>query len=291
MKKMSDYALIACVVFFVIALVWPIVGQYIDCHVEYSWSRYDDYAFLSVSHFDFSGCPYIPYIPAVIFNILLLGLFVGMFVLKEERVIATLGGLLILNNVVNLLFSQLYWVQLYKMYKIYIVGEQIPCAMADELSAYSDVCQITWVISLLLELIVLVLLLRRYRSHKFVGIAVGVVLVINVLQFVFSILWRMFYSELYFLRPYVEFYNEHVSVFITYSAMAILMLSLSFLFREKAYPSLTPPEISILPTPPTSPTPPTEEIQQASHTDDTDNESICQVEEPTWTSSANVKYN
>ena len=285
---MSDYALIACIVFFLIALVWPIVGQYIDAHVEYSWSRCDDDPFLSVSRFDFSGNPYIPYIPAAIFNILFLGLCLGMFVLKEERVIATWGGLFILNNVVNLLFSQLYWIQLYKMYQIYILGERIPCAMADALSTYSDVMQIPHYISILLELIVLVLLLRRYRSHKYVSITVGVALVISVLQYVFSILWTMFSSELYFLRPYVEFYYEHVSVFITYSSLAILMLSLSFLFREKAYPSLTPPEVS---TPPTPPTPPMEEIQQVSHTDDTDNESICQVEVPTWTSSANVKYN
>ena len=214
MKKLSNYALIASVIVFVLALISIAVGGF-------GWTVGSSEGHI----FDFQvhGNPYICYVPSLFFEILFLGLFVGLFALKEGRLIAIVGGLGALVGIANVSYEILRCVSVDKLHHMYMAGEQISYSQINDLAASSRALPF---ISMLLQLIVMAMILIKYRKEMCVSVPVSIGLVLYILYF----------ADLMSDFPYVyaDQLMGQIATVLYYAIFAVLMLSLSLLFKKKA---------------------------------------------------------
>ena len=78
MKNLYKYTFIACVIFYVISLIGPIIGEYVGYYYSFRCSHVTDSDFVTIDFFESHGSPYLSNITFVLQNILFLGLFISI---------------------------------------------------------------------------------------------------------------------------------------------------------------------------------------------------------------------
>lgn len=235
MKNLYKYTFIACVIFYVISLIWPIIGEYVGYYYSFRCSHVTDSDFVTIDFFESHGSPYLSNITFVLQNILFLGLFIGMLALKEGRSIAIVGGVGVLVGFAINVLSVLSNLQVAKIGNLYAADAPISYSLMNDFDSYNTILYICNLLYTLIMLAVIIMFLIRYRNKKLHCIMVGIVLVIFVLLnasvYLMPFLSHLMSSEHYILLmtkihdilPYISFVNY-----------SILMLSLSLVFKQKA---------------------------------------------------------